>query len=38
MNVLKLTAWLTIFASGHLALVLSFGFWKMSDVELVEHD
>lgn len=29
---------LTIFASGHLALVLSLGFWKMSDVELVEHD
>lgn len=29
---------LTIFASGRPALVLSFGFWKLGDLELVEHD
>lgn len=29
---------LTIFASGCLALVSSFGFWKLGDLELAEHD
>lgn len=29
---------LTVFTSGRLALVSSSGFWKLGDLELVEHD